>query len=36
MADQNNIETTIENLRKVPEHGDLVTYDLTDMRDYTD
>ncbi len=33
MADQNNIETTIENLRKVSEHGDLVTYDLTDKID---
>ena len=33
MADQNNIETAIENLRKVSEHGDLVTYDLTDRID---
>ena len=35
MADGNNIEATIENLRKVSERGDLVTYDLTDKIDFS-
>lgn len=35
MTDQNNIVTTIENSRKILEHGDLVTYDLTDKIDFS-
>ena len=35
MANWNNIEATIENLRKVSERGDLVTYDLTDKIDFS-
>ncbi len=35
MADWNNIVATIENLRKVSERGDIVTYDLTDKIDFS-